>query len=723
MIHTCVKLFVPLLIILSITNLCYSASSSIKTSIVFATLGKLSYNFDIYTLPINPTPSPPFFAKNYDEVKITDGTSVNFNGHFVANSSPIFSRFNSRIPRQPSIDVVYVTDRNGTTNINFDSVNVDSLSRTTRIDSVEVDSLSRPGSRSALEVSTRVQVPLLKEGISMKDRPSLVGERLVYVSTHENSGVPRTSWAAVYSTHLLTGSTRRLTPKGIADFSPAVSPSGVWTAVASYGEEGWGGEIDELGTDIYVFKTRDGSSRVKVVEHGGWPCWVDDHTIYFHRRDPGDGWWSVYKANLPRVGRVRSELVKVQRVTPPGLHAFTPAASPGNYEFIVVATRRAGSDYRHIELFDLVTKKFKEVTRPITPLAHHLNPFISADSTRVGYHKCRGGSNGKQILLEYVDNPKNEFSLFRVAGSFPSFSPTGDQIAYVDLDDGYINVVNIDGSNRRTVFKGRVFTTAWNPVRKGVIYTSLGPTFASERTKVDIISITMDDNEISYKKLTYGGENNAFPSPSPDGKWIVFRSGRTGYKNLYIMDAEEGETGSLERLTEGPWDDTMANWSPDGEWIAFASDRENPGSGSFEIFMIHPNGTGLRKVIQSGSGGRANHPWFSPDGKSIVFTSDYAGVSAEPISNPHHFQPYGEIFIAKIDGSDIQRMTYNSYEDGTPTWGPTYMSPENVVKSADGPRCAFEDCHWLNINPKGPKYGCLKTEKSIPCNISVGGKC
>ncbi|KAJ9567690.1 hypothetical protein OSB04_003656 [Centaurea solstitialis] len=46
----------------------------------------------------------------------------------------------------------------------------------------------------------------------------------------------------------------------------------------------------------------------------------------------------------------------------------------------------------------------------------------------------------------------------------------------------------------------------------------------------------------------------------------------------------------------------------------------------------------------SGSAGRTNHPWFSPDGKYIVFTSDYAAVSAEPISNSHHYQPYGEIF-------------------------------------------------------------------------------
>ncbi|KAK9725278.1 hypothetical protein RND81_05G133500 [Saponaria officinalis] len=684
-----------------------SSSSSLKTSIVFATLGRLSYNFDIYTLPIPPTQSPPFITNHHDEVKLTDGISVNFNGHFPVDSTPVISH----LP-ETSLQVVYVTERNGTSSVYLDSVVVDSLSRPSRL-----------GSRSALEVGNRVRVKLLegvKGEVAMMDRPSLVGERLVYVSTREDSGVSRTSWAAVYSTHVLTGSTRRLTPKGVSDFSPAVSPSGVWTAVASYGGEGWKGEVEELETDIYVFLTRDGSNRVKLVDHGGWPTWVDDHTIYFHRRDRVDGWWSVYKASFGELERVRTESVFIERVTPPGLHAFTPAASPENHEFIALATRRPGFEFRHIELFDLVKKEFKEVTRPVSPNTHHFNPFMSSDSTRVGYHKCRGGNNGKQLLLENLDNPEDDISLFRVDGSFPSFSPTGDRIAYVDLNDGYVYVMNNDGSNRRMVFKGRVFSTAWDPIRKGVIYTSVGPTFASEKTKVNIISIHVDDDEIIYKRLTHGGENNAFPSPSPDGKWIVFRSGRSGHKNLYIMDAEDGEAGGIHRLTNGPWDDTMCNWSPNGEWIAFASDRENPNSGSFEIFMIHPNGTGLHKVIQSGSGGRANHPWFSPDGTSIVFTSDYAGISAEPVSNPHHYQPYGDIFIANVDGSNIRRMTHNSYEDGTPTWGPMYMSPKNVAKNDDdGPKCGFDDCHWLNIKPK-TKHGGLKF---APNNVTLMVKC
>ncbi|KAK8572325.1 hypothetical protein V6N13_047929 [Hibiscus sabdariffa] len=666
-------------------------SPSTGRTIVFTAINRPEYAWDIFTLPTSDPPNPS------NELRVTDGESVNFNGHF-PSSSPlsVLSLLHNRslIQAPPAVQLIYVTERNGMSNIYYDALYYGAPRS------------ARPRSRSALEIPVRVQVPLLgleesMNRVSMKDKPSLSGESLIYVSTHEDPGQPRTSWAAVYTTHLGTGLTRRLTPYGIADFSPAVSPSGVWTAVASYGREGWGGEVEELSTDIYVFLTRDGTHRVKVVEHGGWPCWVDDSTLYFHRKSE-DQWISVYKATFSRDKPVSTNSVTVQRVTPPGLHAFTPATSPGNHNFIAVATRRPNSRFRHIELYDTVDNKFTELTRHVSPTTHHFNPFISPDSARVGYHKCRGENHEGQtrhLLLENIKSPVPNLSLFRVDGSFPTFSPAGDRIAYMGSTSPGIYVVNRDGSNMRRVFHSYAFATAWDPVRKGIVYTSAGPEFSSWGTKVDIIAIDVDNvSRSNYKRLTIDGNNNAFPWPSPDGKRIVFRSGRSGHKNLYIMDAIEGEKGGIERLTNGPWTDTMCNWSPDGDWIAFSSDRHNPGSGSFEIYLIHPNGTGLRKLIQSGSSGKAMHPSFSPDGKIITFTTDYGGISSEPISNPHDFNPSGEVYIIKLDGSDLKRLTNSLYEDGTSSWAPFHISPVDVEWPKRG-RCAFEDCHWLNKVP------------------------
>lgn len=569
---------------------------------------------------------------------------------------------------------------------------------------------------------TRVQVPLINNKvtngqISMQDRASLVGQNLIYVSTHEDPGEPRASWAAVYSTKLNTGSTRRLTPYGVADFSPATSPSGMLTAVASFETKGWGGEIEGLVTDIYIFRTEDGSGRVKVAERGGWPSWADESSLYFHRKGD-DGWWSIYKVSLGGDSPV------TQRVTPPGVHAFTPAASAANKTFITVATRRPDTLFRHIEIYDLNSKKFFEVTRPISPNSNHYNPFVSPDSTMVGYHKCGASEKGRKnnrLLFEKMQTSTPEVSLFRVDGSFSSFSPNGDRFSFVNLapNDGLgLYVINRDGSGLKQIMKGSVFSTAWDPKRDGVLYVSVGPTPASEVAKVDVLAIKIDSNgnEISRKKLTTGGGNNAFPFPSPDGKWVVFRSGRSGYKNLYIMSAERGEKDGLFRLTEGPWADTMCNWGPNGDWIAFSSDRENPGSGNFSIFMIHPNRTGLRKLVDSGPNGQANHPYFSPNGKYIAFTSDYAAVSAEPISNPQHFRPYGDIFTVKLDGSELRRLTHNSYEDGAPLWVPEFIEPNDVAGPSHGPpQCSFDDCLWLGVFPNTSQVSVDLRSTKVPC--------
>uniref|UniRef100_A0A2C9U2I3 Dipeptidylpeptidase IV N-terminal domain-containing protein n=1 Tax=Manihot esculenta TaxID=3983 RepID=A0A2C9U2I3_MANES len=644
--------------------------SSGTTSIVFATHGSRShYAFDVFTLLIRPSPS------SADELQLTDGQSYNFNGHFPSSSSSLLSLLPNQTPiksfDQKNLSLVYVTERGGSSKIFYDVVYLD----------------SPPSSivRSALAISKRVQLPLLKgeTEIAVKDKPTVTGDYLIYVSTHEDPGKPRASWAAVYSTELKKGLTRRLTPQGISDFSPAVSPSGVYTAVASYGESGWNGEAQELSTDIYVFLTRDGTQRVKIVEHGGWPSWVDDSTLYFHKRSD-DQWISIYRAILPNGTLISNDSVIVERVTPPGLHAFTPATSPYNNKFIAVATRRPGSDYRH----------FIELTRLVSPQSHHFNPFISPDSTRVGYHRCRGASNDKNsthLLLENLNTTLPGISLFRVDGLLPSVSPSGDRIAYVDFPGIY--VVNRDGSNLRQVYPDIAFSTIWDPVRPGIIYASAGPFLANASTEVDIISINVDgDAKKAYnlKKLTTNGKNNAFPSVSPDGKWIVFRSGQSGYKNLYIMDAVKGEKAALRRLTDGPWTDTMSNWSPDGEWIAFTSTREKPGAGIYELYMIHPNGTGLRRLVPSGLGGRSTHPYFSPDGKTIVFTSDHAGISAEPISYPDNLNAYGEIYT---------RLTHNPFDDGTPVYSPTYFKAEDLEWKVNRPDCSFKDCDWLNGKP------------------------
>jgi len=63
----------------------------------------------------------------------------------------------------------------------------------------------------------------------LNDRPSINGDRVIFVSTEEDIGIRVQGWNAIFSLDFKTSVTKRLTPPGVTDYSPAVSPSGTTT--------------------------------------------------------------------------------------------------------------------------------------------------------------------------------------------------------------------------------------------------------------------------------------------------------------------------------------------------------------------------------------------------------------------------------------------------------------------------------------------------------------
>jgi Tol biopolymer transport system component len=89
--------------------------------------------------------------------------------------------------------------------------------------------------------------------------------------------------------------------------------------------------------------------------------------------------------------------------------------------------------------------------------------------------------------------------------------------------------------------------------------------------------------------------------------------------------------------------------------------------GDYEIYTIKPDGTGLRRLTHSP--GNDAHQGWSPDGERIVFASARMGFKDE-VTYTDAPQPYGELFVMRYDGSDVQQLTDNQWEDGTPAWQP-----------------------------------------------------
>uniref|UniRef100_A0ACD5ZKM2 Uncharacterized protein n=1 Tax=Avena sativa TaxID=4498 RepID=A0ACD5ZKM2_AVESA len=617
-----------------------------------------------------------------------------------------------------------------------------------------------------------------------KGRAGSVGHSLVYVSTKETVRDRRTPWTVVYKTSLADGKTERLTPPGQYDLKPAVSPSGKMVAVANFRFNEWTGEIEHLKTDIVVMnvdrKSQGGLGRRILIKDAGWPTWGSDNVIFFHRgtdtvleNGTTETSWRVYRYNLA-LGKEDAEIPSRNAEC---FKAVTPAAMGEGKVAVATIRKKSGfsdvrgvEQYRHIEVFDLAAlDEPEEITRTRRPKADHYSPFVvgEGDRTRVGYHRCRTDKMVKPEEEEESDEEEEEeeedeeeeveeeeeeavaprkfdkvkppathtdVGLFRVSGVFPTISTDGKKITFVNND--FKEVWLADGNTVRMVHRVEedktIFSTSWNQnVGMDTLYVCKGPAFSADKP-VDIIKLKGVSEKALPRNINLtdpdGGFNNAFPSSSPDGKWLVFRSTRDRlfvpdkartaeendmaraaqrkFKNLFIVDTEFGESNGKKaiQLTDGECTDTHCSWSPTitTNWIVYSSTRDKPREGVpptdqgldpgyFAVYLVYFDEAQLRqgqrpapvRVVRSSPSlaGHINHPVFSPGTTSIVFAADLAAVSADPISMPlfiHSVRPYGDIFAVDLrDTKDItknqdideyHRITHSRYEYSTPAW-------------------------------------------------------
>jgi len=141
-----------------------------------------------------------------------------------------------------------------------------------------------------------------------------------------------------------------------------------------------------------------------------------------------------------------------------------------------------------------------------------------------------------------------------------------------------------------------------------------------------------DIDSKTAQRVTEGNfDNDRNPVFSPDGKWIVFSSNRSGSfwrednnTDLWIVPADSGAVRQL-TTNEGP--DAGPVFSPDGRFIAYTSSpRTNHGADQMEIMVIPFEG-GTPKCLTNGLDYTASGPIWSPDGQYIYFTARIAPSS------------------------------------------------------------------------------------------------
>jgi dipeptidyl aminopeptidase/acylaminoacyl peptidase len=111
------------------------------------------------------------------------------------------------------------------------------------------------------------------------------------------------------------------------------------------------------------------------------------------------------------------------------------------------------------------------------------------------------------------------------------------------------------------------------------------------------------------------------PTPSPDGKWVVFSINKPAYdekeasSDLWLVPAEGG--AEPRQITFSKSAESDVTWSPDSRRIAFSAKRE--GDEQTQIYLLDLGGGEARRVTNISTGARS--PQFRPDGNAILFTS------------------------------------------------------------------------------------------------------
>ena len=293
------------------------------------------------------------------------------------------------------------------------------------------------------------------------------------------------------------------------------------------------------------------------------------------------------------------------------------------------------------------------------------------------------------------------------------FSSNGKQLIFQSKRDGHgcdrIYSMNIDGSKVRQVSNGQGRTTCAYYFKGGkrVIYASThsgGPDCLKDPDRSQgYVWPVFDDFELytsnadgsDIRRLTNEAGYDAEATVSPDGKKIVFTSERSGDLELYSMDIDGS---NVRRLTDAIGYDGGAFYSPDSKMIVYR--RSSPQTESeikrykellamnlivptiFEVWVMNADGSNKRQVTKLGSASFA--PFFTPDGKQIIFCTNFF----DPNRNNRRGQPNFDLALINLDGSGLERVTFNESFDGFPIFSPNgkkfvFASNRNSAKPGD----------------------------------------
>jgi len=188
---------------------------------------------------------------------------------------------------------------------------------------------------------------------------------------------------------------------------------------------------------------------------------------------------------------------------------------------------------------------------------------------------------------------------------------------------------------------------------------------------LDKFDIYTTDRNGSERRLTNNNVYTAEGTLSPDGKTIVFTSLKDGDLDIYTMNVDGS---NVRRLTTAPGYDGGPFFSPDGKRIVYRAyhptdsvelrtyrellRQEMVRPNKMEIWVMNADGSDQHQVTNLGGANFA--PFFTPDGRRIIFSSNYKNPRSRNF----------DLYLVNPDGTGLEQVTTNPDFDGFPQFSP-----------------------------------------------------
>jgi len=236
---------------------------------------------------------------------------------------------------------------------------------------------------------------------------------------------------------------------------------------------------------------------------------------------------------------------------------------------------------------------------------------------------------------------------FLSGSHYASLSPDGDSVIYVGKESGNTEIHEINLSTGKTKQLTRLETEVGSPEispdNQFIIFTY--------RPSNNIAQVWIMNRDGSDPHEFFGSSSQESHDPtwSPDGTQILFAMGRGDHNKLYVIDFDGREpkvvNDTVDTRGRSDWSDDLISFDMGDPYL-------------HDIYLMNTDGNRLRKVSQGNNSQGAS---LSPDGKWIAFTA----YTADPRTN----SAACEIFIVRVDGTDLLQLTNNGYCDYQPRWG------------------------------------------------------